>query len=159
MAVVRKVDWNERAAGYIDEMSNPYHAHRRKVLQAMIPESALQPEASIFDFGCGDGSFPPYFLDAGANVAGCDVVPAMIDVARERLGERYSFDGSLLVTGGVEAITDVQSNSLDGMLALNVLAYLNPEEEEQFYKQAHRTIREGGGCWLPTPTSCSICSR
>ena len=159
MSDIRKIDWNERTEGYLDEMSNPYHAHRRKVLEAMIPESALQPDSRIFDFGCGDGSFLPLFLDAGATVAGCDVAPGMIEVARERLGKRYSFDGGLLAIGGVERLADLQDDSLDGMMALNVLAYLSSEEEHQFYEQARRTIRGEGGCWLPTPTRYSICSR
>lgn len=146
MSKLRTVDWNRRTTGYIDEMGNRYHAHRREVLQAMFPEEALQPGVTIYDFGCGDGSFLPYFLDAGAHVAGCDISPGMIEVARKRLVEKYSVDDTLLTVGGVDVLGEVKSDSLDGMMALNVLAYLNPEDEELFYEQAYRTIRSGG--WL-----------
>lgn len=49
MSDVRKIDWNECTAGYLDEMSNPYHAHRRKVLEVMIPEAIPESAAHMSD--------------------------------------------------------------------------------------------------------------
>ena len=144
--LVRKVDWNKRTDGYIDEMSNPYHAHRTKVLQAMIPEDALRRGKKVYDFGCGDGSFLPRFLDAGVDVAGCDISPKMIKVARDRLASSHALDGKVLKVGGVEVLRDLPTGSIDGMIALNVLAYLRADEERAFYEEAHRSIRKGG--WL-----------
>ena len=147
--MVRKIDWNERLAGYIDEMHNSYHLHRKDVLQAMIPASALQPGRQIYDFGCGEGTFLARFLDAGARVAGSDIAPGMIDAARERLAQslhRTNSSSSRLRVGGVEVLSDLPQATFDGMMALNVLAYLNPVEERTFYEQAHRALRKGG--WL-----------
>ena len=48
MSDERKIDWNKRTTDYLDEMSNPHHPHRRKGVEAIIPESVLQPAPSTF---------------------------------------------------------------------------------------------------------------
>ncbi|WP_053203145.1 class I SAM-dependent methyltransferase [Jiangella muralis] len=49
----------------------------------------LQPQAgeAILDLGCGTGELTARLIDAGARVIGMDSDPAMIDAARERLGD------------------------------------------------------------------------
>jgi hypothetical protein len=46
--------------------------------------------------------------------------------------------------GGVEQLKDIASGSSDLILALNVLAYMTREEEDLFYKECNRIIKDGG---------------
>ncbi len=145
MTEIRKVDWSARTSGYLDEMNNPYHAHRTKVLKAMIPDWAMSAGVKIFDFGCGDGFLLPYFLKVGAAITGCDIAPGMIEAARKNVSELgFELDEAALQVGGVEKFKEIPDGSLDGIVALNVLAYLNLEEEEAYYTEAYRTLRSGG---------------
>lgn len=141
----RSVDWAARTSGYIEEMNNPYHAHRVEVLRAMIPDSAMERGVHIFDFGCGDGFLIEQFVNSGATVRGCDIQPGMVQAARNRLANcGIEVGGDVLSVGGVEQFEKISDATLDGLLALNVLAYLSPDEERIFYEQAQRTVRHGG---------------
>src|SRR5690606_20933965 len=42
----------------------------------------------VLDLACGSGRLLPLLLDAGLDVAGLDLSPAMLERARSRLGER-----------------------------------------------------------------------
>lgn len=145
MTDIRKVDWGELAQDYIEDMENPYHRHRLRVLSSMIPERALRPGARILDFGCGDGCFLPPFLKAGARVWACDKEEKMIRAARERLDRQdLCLDENFLRCGGTELLAGFEPESLDGIIAFNVLAYLDPDEEAEFYTQACRIVKNGG---------------
>ncbi|HEV7396364.1 MAG TPA: methyltransferase domain-containing protein, partial [Pyrinomonadaceae bacterium] len=48
---------------------------------------ALPPGARILDVGCGSGWLCEYFARFGYNVTGIDISPALIEMARERLGK------------------------------------------------------------------------
>jgi len=53
-----------------------------------IESRGLPPSRRLLDVGCGTGnSFLP-MLERGWSVTACDLSPAMIQVAREKLGER-----------------------------------------------------------------------
>jgi SAM-dependent methyltransferase len=139
----RNVDWSERTAGYAEEMTNPYHQHRMKVLVSLLPE--LRQGMRILDFGCGEGAFLPLFIEAGAEVLACDKEEKMIDQVRRRLIESaMPLPGQNLKAAGVEYLAEIPSDSLDGVLAFNVIAYFTPEEEHEFYSQLRRIVKRGG---------------
>ena len=72
----------------------------------------------------------------------CYIEIKMIDAAHERLKDN-NLDEHLwkLQVGGVESFKTIPDSPQDGVIALNILAYLIKEEVE-FYSQAKRVVRK-----------------
>ena len=113
----------------------------------MIPKNSLSDNASIYDFGCGEGLFFQQFLDCGGIVAGSDISPKMIEHARNRRSKKHPSNKPNLSVGGVEQLKSVPSDSVNGVLALNVIAYLDDKDEELFYSEVSRILKPEEG-WL-----------
>ena len=64
--------WEEMASNYAARLQNPYHQHRLRVIDALIPKDLYKKGKTIFDFGCGDGVLFYPFMAQGAKVMGCD---------------------------------------------------------------------------------------
>ncbi|MGI0482879.1 class I SAM-dependent methyltransferase [Geminocystis sp. CENA526] len=138
-----KEAWDEMAKSYSEKLANEYHKHRLDVINSLIPEELYQTGKNIFDFGCGDAIHFEQFLDQGVKITGVDISPEIITLAKERLCQIKS-NPDLVNIGGVSFLSDMKSSSLDAILSFNVLAYLTNEEEEHFYKEASRVLRQGG---------------
>lgn len=133
--------WDSRSKSYIEGLDGPYHANRLKMVEALI-EGRTFAGSDCLDFGCGDGVFAERLLDDGARITGIDVDKVMVDAARVRLESKWP--ESRLLLGGVDSMKDLPGNSFNYLFALNVLAYLNPDEEISFYREAQRLLRKGG---------------
>lgn len=133
--------WRERSADYIQGLEGPYHANRLAMVKALVADVPFQGRACL-DFGCGDGAFTEYLLSEGAHVEGVDVDATMVHAAEMRLRSRWP--EVKLRRGGVEALSELPSSSVDHLVALNVLAYLDRDDEQTFYEQAARSLRRGG---------------
>jgi SAM-dependent methyltransferase len=127
--------WRDSAASYLETFDGPYHAHRMAMVWSLLDGVPLDG-ARCFDFGCGHGGFLAQLAARGAVASGCDVNPTMVDAARAA--------GFIVELGGVERMAAIAHGSLDLIASLNVLAYLEPDEEAAFYRQAHRALRPGG---------------
>lgn len=68
----------------------PYNAHydRPAVLAALGPVSGKR----VLDAGCGPGLYAAALLAAKADVVGFDASPAMVELARTRVGTRARID-------------------------------------------------------------------
>ena len=133
--------WAEQTAGYIGALDGPYHRHRLAMIQR-VAGNVVQPGSACLDFGCGDGIFAETLSAEGASVVGVDIDPQMIAAARQRFADRslsVSFD-----VGGVEAFARLADGSTDVVFALNVVAYLTPDEDDLFYRECFRILRPGG---------------
>jgi SAM-dependent methyltransferase len=64
----------------------------------------------------------------------------MVSLARENLKD---FD-SVFEVGGVSALREQGEESLDIVVSTNVLGYLSPEDERDFFLGAARVLRPGG---------------
>jgi ubiquinone/menaquinone biosynthesis C-methylase UbiE len=133
--------WLERAASYEAGLGGAYHAHRLRVVTAMLPDLA---GAALVDFGCGDGILAVEAKSRGAaRIIGCDPNALLIGRARDKLA-----DGEFH-QGGVEILERLEAATCGCLLAINVLAYLTDDEEARFYREAARIVRPGG-CLLVT---------
>jgi ubiquinone/menaquinone biosynthesis C-methylase UbiE len=72
-------EWLRSPAGY-------YIAGRKQKL--ILDLLALREGETVLDVGCGTGQFLMVFRRHGCEVAGIDPSPAMIDLARKKLGHR-----------------------------------------------------------------------
>jgi SAM-dependent methyltransferase len=134
--------WNRVVSSYLDSLEGPYHANRLQMVRTLVSGLDLA-DSRCFDFGCGDGIFMEWLASRKAVVAGVDPNKTMIAAATTRLsglGERLL----LLREGGVAVMATIAPASLDCVFALNVLAYLEVDEEVAFYNEARRVLRPGG---------------
>jgi SAM-dependent methyltransferase len=91
----------------------------------------------ILDAGCGSGPLAAALRDAGADVTGFDVSAAMVDLARERLGE----DADLHVAD-LGAPLPFADDEFDDVVASLVLHYL--EDWSGPLAELHRVLKPGG---------------
>ena len=74
-----------RSAKWYDTLIEPLNADLRKIGLKMWPPG---PGMSVLDVGCGTGTHLDLYQQAGCEVFGIDSSPAMLEVARKKLGER-----------------------------------------------------------------------
>ena len=135
--------WENLSQNYVDVLDNPYHKHRLEVIIDLIPEELFLKGSRIIDFGCGDGVLFPVFLEKGVDIFGIDISENMIELGKKRLSQ-MNLPTNNLIVAGVNYFKNFESNSLDGILSFNTLAYLTDEEEKVFYTEAQRTIKPNG---------------
>ncbi len=133
--------WKKRTAYYCSKIDVPYNRHRLKVIAALLNGVDLSG-ARCVDFGCGEGVMLEEVALAGARVTGIDINEEMIVAADQRL-RRAGLAGDVRV-GGIEQLDRFESDSIDCLLALNVMNYFSADQERQFYQQARRILRPCG---------------
>ena len=89
--------------------------------------------AKGFDFGCGEGTFVRILREKGAVVEGCDISDTLVPT-----------DDPELFVGGVDFLTSVPSNSKDFFVAMQIIAFLNEEEQQQMLREASRILKTNG---------------
>lgn len=131
-------DGYRRIAPYYDRVIEPLTAGLRRMGKRMYPPPA---GAAVLDVGCGTGTHLALYLDTDADLFGVDASPAMLQRARERLGDRADLrlsDASQLPFDDQTfdlTITSAFLHELDAGAAQAVLA------------EVQRTLRPGGR-WL-----------
>jgi ubiquinone/menaquinone biosynthesis C-methylase UbiE len=73
-----------RVAGIYDRVFEPVNKGLRGLGTRMLPP---QPEMSVLDVGCGTGAHLDVYRQAGCDLHGIDTSPAMLEIARKRLGD------------------------------------------------------------------------
>jgi ubiquinone/menaquinone biosynthesis C-methylase UbiE len=73
-----------RVAGIYDRLFESMNRGLRVLGTRMLPP---QPGMSVLDVGCGTGAHLEVYRQAGCDLHGIDTSPAMLDIARNRLGD------------------------------------------------------------------------
>jgi ubiquinone/menaquinone biosynthesis C-methylase UbiE len=73
-----------RIARYYDAVVDPPNALLRSIGLAMVPP---EPGMTVLEVGCGTGSNLRLYETAGCRIAGVDLSPSMLDVARSKLSD------------------------------------------------------------------------
>jgi SAM-dependent methyltransferase len=107
----------------------------RPALRSLIPRP-LQG-ASVLDAGCGSGAQCEWLLEQGADVAGVDLSPAMVEQARLRCGGR----GRFLVADLARPLA-LEPGSFDGVTCSLALHYL--KDWDVALTSFARVLRPGG---------------
>ena len=85
-------DYKQESLAHFNKIAGRYDSHRygrqtRKVHKEVVRIIDELRPASLLDVGCGNGSFLALMKREGRTLAGADLSPEMIKVAKERLGD------------------------------------------------------------------------
>jgi hypothetical protein len=89
--------WTEEA--YADPVR--YLSHRAELIRSLGP--SLEPGETVLDLACGDGALAEFLVPHGLAYLGVDVSQAMVEAARNRLGDRATIE-----QGDVDSFTPSQ---------------------------------------------------
>ncbi|MFW5474955.1 class I SAM-dependent methyltransferase [Knoellia sp. CPCC 206450] len=129
-------DYDDFAAAYAAENEKGlFNAHYAR--PAIVSLAGDVAGRRVLDAGCGSGPLMESMRAAGAEVAGFDVSAAMVDLARERLGE----DTALLVHDLKEPLP-YDDGEFDDVICSLVLHYL--EDWGGPLAELRRVLRPGG---------------
>ena len=117
-----------------------WYRGRRRVLNNVIDQLDLPPDASILDAGCGSGR-NMVDLAARGTVTGIELAPASVAAARARgVGE--------VVEGSVEDLP-FAADSFDFAVCLDVIEHL--EQDDPTLLALRRVVRPGGQLLITVP--------
>jgi ubiquinone/menaquinone biosynthesis C-methylase UbiE len=97
----------------------------------------LQGAGFVCDLGCGPGHVARYLWDAGVDVFGLDLSPAMVAEA-SRLNPQISFcEGNMLAL-------ELEAGSLAGIVAFYAIVNLTMADIGKALREMRRVLRSGG---------------
>lgn len=98
----------------------------------------------VLDAACASGEYAAYMLDAGAQVVGVDKSQAMLDLARERTGDR----AELVCADLAKPISLIETAAFDVVLSSLTLHYI--EDWSIPLAEFARALRPGGQFLMST---------
>jgi SAM-dependent methyltransferase len=132
------LDAYEKMAERFDTTSdtNPYNAYyERPAMLGLLPDvDGLR----VLDAGCGPGWYSTWLLDHGARVVGCDVSPKMIELARQRTGDR----AELHVANLGQPLDFLETSTFD--LIVSALAMGHIRDWAALLREFSRVLKPGG---------------
>jgi ubiquinone/menaquinone biosynthesis C-methylase UbiE len=118
-----------------------YHEYRLGKVKALI--DGISTGNKCVDVGCGEGDLVVHCKNKGWEVEGFDISEKMVESAKEKLSGE-GINPSIVYQGGIESLREYDDDSVDLLLAINVLTYLDKKQDEEFYEQAERIVRPEG---------------
>ncbi|WP_191255705.1 class I SAM-dependent DNA methyltransferase [Amycolatopsis oliviviridis] len=105
--------------------------------RAMLAAFAEQARGPVVDVGCGPGHVTAYLASLGLDVAGVDLSPKMVEIARRQYPDlRFS-------VGSMTAL-DLPDGELGGLVAWWSIFHLPPELLPAVFAEFRRTLAPGG---------------
>lgn len=126
-----------REAGYFTDWAT---------VALMLESVALEPGARVLDVGCGAGWTSVFLAESGYDVLGIDIVPASIELARER-AERWGVPARFEVADMEEL---PPGERLDAALVYDALHH--SRRQRDVLRSVAARIRPGGWLLLCEPT-------
>jgi 2-polyprenyl-3-methyl-5-hydroxy-6-metoxy-1,4-benzoquinol methylase len=104
-------------------------------------------QKDIIDYGCGYGSSTLHLAEYARTVTGYDILPDVIDVARQRLTQQNNVTFEVVEPADLPA----SAQSADIVYASDVIEHLHPEDASAFMEKAFQTLRPEGMLVCITP--------
>ncbi len=133
---MQSTDYDDFAHAYsVENESNIFNAYYER--PAMLGLAGDVSGRRILDAGCGSGPLTAALRDRGADVTGFDASAAMVDLARERLG-----DDADVHVADLAAPLPFADAAYDDVVASLVLHYL--EDWSGALSELRRVLKPGG---------------
>lgn len=130
-----RADPYQRIARWYDRILEPFNAAlRRKAMTLTPPRAGMK----VLEVGCGTGTFLELYQGGGCEVFGLDLSPSMLDVARQKLGDRAQLHL------GDAAQMPYEADSFDLVLMAFTLHEMPPDTRVKVLEEAHRILRQEG---------------
>lgn len=130
------------AGSKFQRMSDRYRqGHWERVIRKIGLFSKPIAGGVFVDFGCKFGHLTPVIVELGA----CSVIS--VDVDEEYLSDGQRFIGAQFGSRYVasdDCYLDIDPNSVDFLLANEVISHINPAYLDTFYLESARILRTGG---------------
>lgn len=136
-------DYDSFAAAYARENESSLHNHYYE-RPAMLRLAGDVEGHRVLDAGCGSGALSAMLQARGAVVSGVDSSPAMVDLARQRLGP-----GADLRVADLGDPLPFEDDAFDDVVASLVLHYL--QDWDAPLRELRRVLRSDGRVVLSVP--------
>lgn len=107
----------------------------------------LRTECTHLDFGCGTGELAAISASMGIQVIAIDIAPRMVDATKSAV-EQANAHNARVFQGNIEALDDIETNSIDVFSALGLIEYLTLTELDVFLENVTRILRPNGRAYI-----------
>jgi SAM-dependent methyltransferase len=146
-------EWSKHAGQYDELFLNPFRPGVVNPLLDWIQKERSPGTKSVIDLGCGTGPLLPRLVGHFSRVFALDFAPAMIEKARERLGNAASRVEFL--TRPMYELADL-AGKLDLAVAVNSIVMPDEREIDTTLRAIRATLRKGGKLLAVVPAMDAI---
>lgn len=126
-----------------------YRDHGRVLRDLLVPYLPANRDAQIVDVACGTGYAVHALQTAGyTRVRGIDLSPEQVEIARGR--------GLPVEHGDLFPYLEARPQSLDAVIALDILEHLDRDELLRFFDLCRESLRPGGRLIAKTANANSL---
>lgn len=128
----------EAYAAVID--TKPHNAYyERPATLSLLPDVKGK---RVLDAGCGPGVYAQWLTERGASVVAVDASPRMVELAKQRLGQRLGQTVDVRRADLSEPLAFLDSSAFDIVLSPLVLEYI--EDWHKTFAEFYRVLRPAG---------------
>lgn len=121
-------------------VESDYGKDRVSAVAHLLEKAGVAAAPMVVDFGGGDGSFLRDLSLNAEQIFLIEVSPHMLEVAANLFGS----NNHKVLLGSVEQLANLGDAVADVVLCVNALGYLDGDEQEMFFGEAHRILKPGG---------------
>lgn len=125
----------KKIAKWYDKIFEPLNSGLRNIGLKMYPVNAGM---NVLDIGCGTGAHLRLYQREKCNIYGIDLSPAMINVARKKLGD----EGKIKL--GNARNLEFGNDYFDLILSTTVLHEMSQDVEKDVLNEAKRVLKDNG---------------
>ena len=136
-------DLQKKLADPSCRVDTPPYVINRPYLACKYVYSNLDKGGNVLDMACGIGFVSHCLLESGYHASAFDFSDKGIERAKataESLGQ----DPDLFVVSDESYLSTVPEDKFDAVLALGYLRYVDPEAQNQIYRDVFRILKPGG---------------
>lgn len=128
--------WDEKkSSSYAAEIDNSYHRQRLAMIRSLIRPFNGRGK-TVLDYGCGNGVLMSDFPDS--TVLGIEPSDHLFKAAK------LACPTARIEQGTFDKLAEVETYSVDLLLCINVAHYFTDAEDDLFYREAYRVLKDDG---------------